>query len=63
MIYATGLRINELLQLNIVDVEETEVIRIKGKGGKVREIPLIESAMQSIRELIEKTTQSSQSDP
>ena len=63
LIYATGLRINELLQLNIVDVEETEVIRINGKGGKVREIPLIESARESIRELIEKTPQSNQNDP
>ena len=52
LIYATGLRINEALQLNKVDVEGLDIIRVKGKGGKIREIPLIESATASIKQLL-----------
>ena len=52
LIYATGLRINEALQLNIIDVENKNYIRIIGKGGKVREVPLIEKAILSIEKLL-----------
>ena len=53
LIYATGLRINEALQLNRVDVEGLDIIRVQGKGGKIREIPLIESATASIKQLLD----------
>lgn len=39
LLYATGLRVSELCQLNIADVDETS-IRIRGKGGKERIVPL-----------------------
>jgi len=52
LIYATGLRISEALQLNIIDVENKNYIRIIGKGGKVREVPLIEKAILSIEKLL-----------
>jgi integrase/recombinase XerC len=53
LIYATGLRINEALQLNRIDVEDLDIIRVQGKGGKIREIPLIESATASIKQLLD----------
>jgi len=52
LIYAAGLRISEALQLNRIDVKNMDVIRITGKGGKIREIPLIESATASIKQLL-----------
>ena len=53
LIYAAGLRISEALQLNIIDVEGLETIRIIGKGKKIREIPLIESAQIAIKQLLD----------
>ena len=41
LIYAAGLRLNEALQLNKIHVKDMDSIRITGKGGKVRNIPLI----------------------
>ena len=52
LIYAAGLRLNEALQLNKIDVKDMDTIRITGKGGKVRNIPLIESAKVLIKELL-----------
>jgi len=52
LIYATGIRISEALQLNRIDVEDLETIRIIGKGKKIREIPLIESAQIAIKQLL-----------
>lgn len=52
LIYAAGLRLNEALQLNKIDVKDMDTIRITGKGGKVRNIPLIESAKALIEELL-----------
>ena len=53
LIYAAGLRISEALQLNIIDVEGLETIRIIGKGKKIREIPLIKSAQIAIKQLLD----------
>jgi len=53
LIYAAGLRINEALQLNRIDVEDLDIIRVQGKGVKIREIPLIESATASIKQLLD----------
>ena len=53
LIYAAGLRISEALQLNIIDVEGLDSIRIIGKGKKIREIPLIESAQVAIKQLLD----------
>ena len=52
LIYAAGLRLNEALQLNKIHVKDMDSIRITGKGGKVRNIPLIESAKVLIEELL-----------
>ena len=52
LIYAAGLRLSEALQLNKSHVKNVDNIRITGKGGKVRSIPLIESAKIVIEELL-----------
>ena len=63
LIYSTGLRISEALQLNRIDVQNKNNIRILGKGGKVREIPLIKSAIIAIEELLEINKELSPKEP
>lgn len=53
LIYATGVRISEALQLNRIDVENLDTVRIVGKGKKIREIPLIETAQIAIKQLLD----------
>ena len=45
--YATGIRVSELCGLNIHDVGE-EALRVKGKGGKERTVPIGEAAIEAI---------------
>ncbi len=41
LVYATGVRRNELLNITLKDIDRTrEVIKIRGKGNKQREVPL-----------------------
>lgn len=47
LLYASGLRVSELCQLNIQDVGD-EYIRVKGKGGKERIIPVGKQAIKAI---------------
>jgi integrase/recombinase XerD len=46
-LYACGLRVSELCGLSIQDVEETAV-RVKGKGGKERIVPIAKRAVEAI---------------
>ncbi len=53
LLYATGLRVSELIGLRLHDVDLEElVVRTMGKGGKERLIPLHRSAAEMIREYI-----------
>ena len=46
LMYATGMRVSELVGININDVDMTNyIIRVSGKGNKEREIPLGEYAV------------------
>lgn len=48
-IYSAGLRVSELVSLNIEDLEEfSEVLRIRGKGKKERLAPLGAKAVEAI---------------
>jgi integrase/recombinase XerC len=48
MLYAAGLRISEALSLTGGDLPLPDVLRITGKGGKERVVPLLAAARQAI---------------
>lgn len=50
-LYYTGMRISELLQMKVSDVEKLD-IWIKGKGGKYREIPISQKLKPTLQEYI-----------
>ena len=41
LLYACGLRINEALSLNIADIPRGGFLRVMGKGGKERQVPVL----------------------
>ncbi|MGH2684649.1 MAG: site-specific integrase, partial [Actinomycetota bacterium] len=50
LLYGAGLRVSELSSLNVGDVDlDRGRVRVLGKGGKEREIPLGESAEDAVR--------------
>ncbi|MBI4558344.1 MAG: site-specific tyrosine recombinase XerD [Candidatus Hydrogenedentes bacterium] len=58
LFYSSGLRISELGGLRLQDVSIAEsCIRVRGKGSKVRLVPLGEKAMQRLREWVEVRSQ------
>lgn len=46
MIYASGLRVSEVCCLNVHDVDD-KIVRVKGKGGKERVVPVAKSAVDA----------------
>lgn len=52
LIYAAGLRISEALNLKVSDLNASLVLKIKGKGGKERLVPLLSSVYNGLKELI-----------
>ncbi|MBK8515753.1 MAG: tyrosine-type recombinase/integrase [Saprospiraceae bacterium] len=53
LLYSTGIRRSELIGLNISDINmERDEIRVKGKGNKIRSIPLTESLKISINDYL-----------
>ena len=49
MLYATGMRISELLNLKIIDMDTQRcVVKVIGKGSKERLIPFGESALEAL---------------
>ncbi len=47
-LYATGMRVSEMVALNVDDVDQNGTIRCIGRGGRERLIPLGESARQAL---------------
>jgi integrase/recombinase XerD len=47
VIYASGLRVSEVCSLNLQDVDDC-VVRVRGKGGKERLVPIATSAVDAI---------------
>ena len=53
-IYSSGLRISELVGLNLEDLDEfSEALRIRGKGKKERLVPIGSSALEAIHSYLE----------
>ncbi|MFO7660117.1 MAG: tyrosine-type recombinase/integrase, partial [Candidatus Cloacimonadaceae bacterium] len=53
VLYATGLRISELLSLTIHDIIQTEkIILVRGKGSKQRYVPLLENVLEQLTDYI-----------
>lgn len=48
LLYGCGLRISEALSLTGADAPLTEVLRITGKGGKERLVPVVPAARQAV---------------
>ena len=55
VLYATGLRVSELVSLKVLNTDlEVGYVRTLGKGSKERIIPMGEKAMEAIREYLEQ---------
>jgi len=55
MLYATGLRLSELLSINICDIDrKNESVKVMGKGGKERIVPIGKVALNSIENYLKK---------
>lgn len=52
MLYGCGLRISEALGLRGSDYPLPDVLRIKGKGGKERLVPVIEAARHAVEDYV-----------
>ncbi|HIE77417.1 MAG TPA: tyrosine recombinase XerC [Candidatus Thioglobus sp.] len=57
VIYSCGLRVSELVNLNVGDIDMGQgYITVTGKGSKMRHTPIGESAIKSISTYLEKTS-------
>jgi site-specific recombinase XerD len=53
--YACGLRAEEIVTLNVVDVDyDAEQLRVEGKGSKTRFVPVGELALNAVRPYLER---------
>jgi integrase/recombinase XerD len=48
MLYATGARISELVDLNVDDVQDGDMVRVTGKGSKQRIVPVGRYAREAL---------------
>lgn len=59
LLYGSGLRISELINLKLSDIEfEAGFLRVVGKGGKQRLVPLGEYAREALEAYLDSQTQS-----
>ena len=62
-LYATGLRLSELLSLDICDIDKNnEMVKVIGKGNKERIVPIGKVALNSINKYLENTGRSFRTD-
>ncbi len=51
LLYATGFRVSELIQIRVSDLDESAgVVRVTGKGNKQRLVPVGTKALQSVEQ-------------
>ncbi|PKL60906.1 MAG: integrase, partial [Methanomicrobiales archaeon HGW-Methanomicrobiales-4] len=54
VIYATGVRVSELCSINVEDIDiDDQMIRVKGKGGKIRMVFVDQETLDDIDMIIE----------
>ncbi len=54
LLYATGLRVSELVNLKIENVDmERGYLKVKGKGNKERIVPIVQKSISSIKKYLE----------
>lgn len=53
LLYGCGLRISEALSLTAADIPLSDWLQIKGKGGKVRDVPVLEAVCRQVNEAAE----------
>jgi len=59
LLYATGMRVSELCNLNLFDINwEKRIIKVQGKGGKERFVLFNESAERALKIYLAQTNQS-----
>lgn len=54
LLYSAGLRISEALQLNQDALAQTDFLSVKGKGNKVRQVPMLDNVKNALVEYIKK---------
>ncbi len=55
LIYATGMRLREIEGLNISDIDfSTQTLRVKGKGGKIRILPIGDIAFEKLNDYLKR---------
>ena len=61
-VYSTGIRVSELVDLNMEDVDfEGECLRVRGKGKRERVAPIAPTALQAIRRYLDMRNADSRS--
>lgn len=64
LLYATGIRVSELVNLNVTDIDLREgFIRCMGKGSKERVVPMGEIAVSALRAFLDGARQRVIADP
>jgi len=59
--YSSGLRISELVGLNLADIDFISgILKIRGKGKKERIVPIGETALATVRKYLEKRKKQSE---
>lgn len=54
LLYATGLRVSELIQLRVSDLNEAQgIVRVVGKGNKQRLVPVGRDALRSVEDYVQ----------
>ena len=48
LLYGAGLRVSELVGLDLADIQEG-MLRVRGKGGKEREVPIVRKAQAALQ--------------
>lgn len=63
LIYAAGLRVSELVSLNVIDVDLTERhVRVLGKGSKERVVPVGSKAIEAVQQYLVHRTDTAKTD-